>query len=120
MLRQVITKSARNSATTTASATCVAQTRSFHSPFTVLSGAKTPSNTASKSNASAQYELAQAYEKQAPSHEYDTATAFEEPSTASDRPSGWTRLHVVCDPDPSHAPFGVKSGAYPVSEPFAN
>lgn len=110
MFRQLVTKSVSGASRPVFSAARVAaiQTRAFHSPFAVLAGSKTPAESASKPSAAAQYELAQAYEKQ---H-----------VDVSAEPNGLkgARTYVVSDPDPAHAPFGVKSGAYSVSEPFSH
>jgi len=77
--------------------------RSFHSPFVVLNSASSPL-TSSPSPSS-------------------TASLYEKQTDHSPEPrisSSGTRTYVVSEPDPSHAPYEVPSGAYPTSAPYVN
>ncbi|EGN99146.1 hypothetical protein SERLA73DRAFT_181978 [Serpula lacrymans var. lacrymans S7.3] len=78
--------------------------RSFHSPFVVLNSASS-TLTSPPSPSSTVYSM---YEKQ--------MDHSPEPQVSS---SG-TRTYVVSEPDPSHAPYEVPSGAYPTSAPYVN
>ncbi|THH21291.1 hypothetical protein EW146_g232 [Bondarzewia mesenterica] len=71
------------------------QTRSFYSPFAVLSqGSPSPSTTTPSSS----------YEKQ-------TDAVLEEEHSAR-------TVYVVSEPDPSDRPYTVPAGAYPTSLPY--
>ena len=49
------------------------------------------------------------------------AYAYEKQTYASSEIAGLAgaRMYVVSDPDPSHTPYAVPSGAYPAAAPFS-
>lgn len=101
MLRQLVRKS-------TLAPARVVQKRSLHSPFAVLSGSKPRSDTDSKPAETTQFGRTQSFETNEPTVKIESADEVV------------PRVYVVSQPDPSlGAPFGVRLGAYPVSEPFA-
>lgn len=76
--------------------------RAFHSPFTVLNATTSPLKTAPPPPSSLHYE------KQ---HEHAPEPQFSH--------SG-AQTYIVSEPDPSHTPYAVPSGAYPTSAPYVN
>lgn len=111
MFRQVVSTSKRAASTPLKTVTTAtpAATRSFHSPFAVLSTASSPLTTPLDSAANAAAEAAAAaYEKQ--------VDAAPEPHVT---PTG-TRTYVVSAPDPADSPYEVPSGAYPNSSPYVH
>lgn len=77
-------------------------TRSFHSPFAVLSSSPLTSPPSPSSNVSPLYEKDAGY-----------------PSDPAFAPPG-RRVYVVSEPDPRATPYEVPYGAYPTSAPYHN
>ncbi|TFY61404.1 hypothetical protein EVG20_g7075 [Dentipellis fragilis] len=75
------------------------QTRSFYSPFAVLSDAHSPLTSAPAPTSSVSSDVSDAHTA-AYEHEHASRTVY-----------------VVSEPDPSDAPYAVPAGAYPTSAP---
>lgn len=76
--------------------------RSFHSPFTALNSTTSPLTGTPPPTTSSSYEKQHDH---SPDPQYSGSGA---------------QTYVVSEPDPSHAPYAVPSGAYPTSQPYVN
>ncbi|KZT73606.1 hypothetical protein DAEQUDRAFT_683890 [Daedalea quercina L-15889] len=79
-----------------------AAVRAFHSPFKVLANSPLTSPPPPSSTVSPIYEKQQDH------------------SPEPQRSHAGTQTYVVSEPDPSHTPYEVPSGAYPTSAPYQN
>ncbi|KIJ62770.1 hypothetical protein HYDPIDRAFT_75397, partial [Hydnomerulius pinastri MD-312] len=82
--------------------------RRFHSPFIALNSSSSPLTSPPSASSAVSPITSAVYEKQ-----HDLSP---EPRVSS---SG-TRTYVVSEPDPSHTPYEVPSGAYPTSASYVN
>jgi hypothetical protein len=87
-------------------ATFPTTTRRFHSPFAALESSKALKHYPSHHQSNNIHTI---YEKQI-DHAPEPLRSF----------GGLARISYVSEPDPSHTPYAVPSGAYPVSTPYIN